>query len=161
MFDGKILVKMFHRSNYKADEPANERGAMWRILQGRHTLPLSRRGLTTFSCLVSTPKIVTRYLLSALTCQAHLTRNFYVSLWLLLVDIDQAWIRWRSSWERAETETLLQGNLICKEYLYIIRRWQTWMAEVYFLYLSYFGPRYTTVTLWSVVLTVAYHKETD
>jgi len=93
-----------------------------------------KRGLTTFSCLVSSPKIVTRYLLSALICQAHLTINLYVTLWLLLVDSDQAWILWHTSWERVETETLLGGNLICKEYFYIIRRWETWMAGLFFFY---------------------------
>jgi hypothetical protein len=100
-------------------------------------------------------------LLSALICLTHLTISLYVSLWLLLVDSDQAWILWHTSWERVETETLLEGNLICKEYFYIICRWQAWMAEVSFLYLSYFGLRYTTVTLWSVMLTMAYYKEAD
>jgi hypothetical protein len=147
--------------NYKVDEPANEHGPMWQDIEGRNTLPYSRSGLTTFSCLVSSPKIVARYLLSALICQAHLNRNLYVSLWLLLVDSDQAWILWHTSWERVENEALLGGNFICKEYFYVIRRWQTWMAQVSFLYLSHFGPRYTTVTLWSVVLTMAYHKEAD
>ena len=116
---------------------------MWQDFEGRHTLPYSRSELTTFSCLVSSPKTVIRYLLSAFICQAHLTRNLYVSLWLLLVDSDQAWILWHTSWDRVETEALLEGNFVCKEYFYVIRKWQTWMAQVSFLYLPYFGPRYT------------------
>jgi hypothetical protein len=121
---------MFHRANSKEDDPAYYRGAMWLVLEGMHALSSSKSRLTTFSCLVSSPKIVTRYLLSTLICQVHLSRNLCVSLWLLLVDSDQAWILWHSSWVREETEALLEGNLICKEYFYIIRRWQAWMAEV-------------------------------
>jgi len=124
---------MFHRANSKEDEPANEHGAMWHIFEGRHTLPYSKSGLTTFSCLVSSPKIVTRYLLSDLMCQAHLTINLYMTLWLFLVDSDQAWFLWRTSLERVETEMLLGGNLICKEYFYIIRRRQTWVAGFFFI----------------------------
>jgi hypothetical protein len=125
-------VQKFHRANSKEDEPAYYRGATWQVFEGMHTLSSSKSGLTTFSCLVSSPKIVTRYLLSTLICQVHLSRNLCVCrfdfYWSIV--IRPAFSDIRVGWE--ETETLLEGNLICKEYFYIIRPWQGWMAEVSF-----------------------------
>ena len=132
---------------------------MWQGLMGGQTFPYLRCGLTTFCCLVSSPKIVTRYLLSELICQMHLSRNLYLSLWLLLLDCDQASIH-------PMTYEFEEKKLRCssREIQYV-KNISTLFVDgrhelPKFLFICfYFSPWRTTMSLWSVLLTLAYHKE--